>query len=46
MKISAVLLSPVAVLKVVLALMQGFLAWRDLGHIDQKEREAVAEKTN
>jgi len=44
-KALVVLLFPVAVLKVVLAVMQGGSAWRNLGYIDIKEREeAVAEK--
>lgn len=43
-KALAVLLFPVAVLKVVLAVMQGGSAWRNLGYIDIKEREEAAEK--
>nr|CAG4638687.1 EOG090X0BWK [Cyclestheria hislopi] len=40
----AIILFPVAVLKVVLAIMQGSLAWRNLGHIDIKEREEAEKK--
>ena len=45
-KILAVLFFPVAVLKVVLAIMQGGSAWRDLGYLDIKEREAAAGSSN
>lgn len=41
-KALVVLLFPVAVLKVVLAVMQGGSAWRNLGYIDIKEREDAA----
>lgn len=42
MKVLAVLFFPVAVLKVILAIMQGSSAWRNLGYLDIKEREAAA----
>lgn len=38
-KMFAVVLFPIAVLKVVLAIMQGGLAWKNLGNIDIAERE-------
>lgn len=44
-KLSVILLFPVAVLKVVLAIMQGGLAWRNLGYLDIAEREQTTEKT-
>nr|CAG4641144.1 EOG090X0BWK [Eulimnadia texana] len=43
-KVLAVLFFPVAVLKMVFALMQGYAAWNSLGHVDIKER-LEAEKT-
>ena len=43
-KALVVLLFPVAVLKVVLAVMQGGSAWRNLGYIDIKEREDAEKK--
>jgi CDP-diacylglycerol--inositol 3-phosphatidyltransferase len=43
-KILIVLLFPVAVLKFVLAIMQGGSAWRNLGYIDIKEREESEKK--
>jgi len=43
-KALVVLLFPVAVLKVVLAVMQGGSAWRNLGNIDIKEREEAEKK--
>lgn len=44
-KILVVLLFPVAILKAVLAVMQGAAAWYNIGQIDIKEREEAAEKT-
>ena len=41
-KILVVLLFPVAVLKMVFAVMQGAAAWYNIGQIDIKEREAAA----
>nr|CAG4652109.1 EOG090X0BWK [Triops cancriformis] len=41
LKLAVILLFPVAVLKSVFALMQGFGAWKDLGVVDMKEREAA-----
>lgn len=43
-KVLVVLLFPVAVLKVVLAIMQGASAWRNLGYIDIREREEAGKK--
>lgn len=43
-KMLVVLLFPVAVLKLLLALMQGGSAWRKLGYIDIKEREESDKK--
>lgn len=43
-KIFVVLLFPVAVLKVVFAVMQGSSAWRNLGYLDIKEREESQKK--
>jgi hypothetical protein len=43
-KILVVLLFPVAVLKFILAIMQGGSAWRNLGYIDIKEREESDKK--
>ena len=37
----AVLSAPVAVLKSAIALVQGFGAWRELGHMDMEERAAA-----
>nr|CAG4644243.1 EOG090X0BWK [Lepidurus arcticus] len=41
LKIAIVLLLPVALLKSTFALMQGYGAWKDLGYIDMKERQAA-----
>ena len=38
-KLFAILLFPIAILKVVLAIMQGGYAWKNLGHLDIAERE-------
>nr|SVE73776.1 EOG090X0BWK [Daphnia atkinsoni] len=43
-KVLAVLLFPVAILKLVLAIMQGGSAWCKLGYIDIKEREESNKK--
>lgn len=43
-KVLVILLFPVAVLKVILAVMQGGSAWRNLGYIDIKEREESEKK--
>lgn len=43
-KTLVILLFPVAVLKFVLALMQGGSAWRNLGYLDIKEREETGKK--
>nr|CAG4646520.1 EOG090X0BWK [Macrothrix elegans] len=43
-QVLVVILFPVAVLKVILALMQGGYAWRNLGYIDIKEREEATKK--
>lgn len=43
-KILAILLFPVAVLKMVLAVMQGSAAWYNLGQIDIKEREEATKR--
>ena len=43
-KVLVVLLFPVAVLKFVLAVMQGGSAWRNLGYLDIKEREESQKK--
>nr|CAG4648840.1 EOG090X0BWK [Polyphemus pediculus] len=38
-KLLVILLFPIAILKVVLAIMQGGAAWKNLGYLDIKERE-------
>lgn len=43
-KVVVILLFPVAVLKVILAIMQGGSAWKNLGYIDIKEREEAEKK--
>lgn len=43
-KMLLVPLSLVAALKVVLAVMQGGSAWRQLGYLDIKEREAAQQE--
>jgi len=43
-KLLVILLFPVAVLKVILAIMQGASAWKNLGYIDIREREQAQKK--